>query len=338
VFREPVEDLLQALSSCDGVVDLQPLFFRLILDVKTAFLFGESVRSLTETATSDQANFANVFNVAQDFVAKRMRLQDLYWLVGGRDFRKACKTVHDFADNIIQRGLSRDTAKDEARDSYVFLEFLAQNCSNRTSLRSQIINILIARRDTTAYLISWSMLVTRRTTRGRDYRSMSRFLLVRHPETMHKLQNEIESCIGDQDRICGSDLKQMNYLQSILNESKSAFFLLSESWSNFLNYAQPFDSILPYLSTLERLSEILSFRLVAAQISTGLSLFPKGTAAAYSVYSMHRRPDLYGMDAELFRPERWDEHMPLHDDPQTQSGVTYPSMGGHALAWEWILV
>ncbi len=34
-------------------------------------------------------------------------------------------------------------------------------------------------------------------------------------------------------------------------------------------------------------------------------LIPKGTAVAYSVYTMHRRPDLYGMDAELFRPQRW---------------------------------
>lgn len=31
---------------------------------------------------------------------------------------------------------------------------------------------------------------------------------------------------------------------------------------------------------------------------------PKGAAVAYSVYYMHRRPDLYKMDAKLFRPER----------------------------------
>ena len=158
VFREPVEDLLHVLPS-EGVVDLQPFFFRLTLDVTTAFLFGDSVKSLISTSADDNASFADAFNVAQDFVAKRMRMQDLYWLVGGRKFQKACETVHVFADNIIQRGLSRLKNKEGNQEKYVFLDFLAHNSSDRTDLRSQIINILVAGRDTTACLISWSLSV-----------------------------------------------------------------------------------------------------------------------------------------------------------------------------------
>jgi cytochrome P450 len=48
----------------------------------------------------------------------------------------------------------------------------------------------------------------------------------------------------------------------------------------------------------------------------------------YSVYSMHRRPDLYGMDAEMFRPERWDEYMPLNDDPTNAKWGYLPFNGG----------
>jgi hypothetical protein len=57
-------------------------------------------------------------------------------------------------------------------------------------------------------------------------------------------------------------------------------------------------------------------------------LIPKGSAVAFSVYSMHRRPDLYGMDAELFRPERWDEDMPLHGDPTKAKWGYLPFHGG----------
>ncbi len=32
----------------------------------------------------------------------------------------------------------------------------------------------------------------------------------------------------------------------------------------------------------------------------------EGESVGYCVYVMHRRKDLYGSDAEEFRPERWD--------------------------------
>jgi cytochrome P450 len=35
-------------------------------------------------------------------------------------------------------------------------------------------------------------------------------------------------------------------------------------------------------------------------------LIRRGEAVGYSVYAMHRRQDIYGPDADLFRPERWE--------------------------------
>ncbi|KAG9249102.1 cytochrome P450 alkane hydroxylase [Calycina marina] len=290
VFRKTVDNFLEALSG-EKVVDLQPLVFRLTLDVTTSFLFGESVNSLRETSSSDQGNFSNAFNIAQDFVAKRMRLQDLYWLVGGRKFEEACKTVHNFADTIIQRGLSRDKTEGGGQDRYVLLDFLAHNSPDRTALRSQIINILVAGRDTTACLISWSI-----------------FLLVRHPHAMQKLKMEIQSCLGDKVDICRSDLRQMKYLQNIINETLRLYPSVPVNSRTATR-----DTILPTGGGPDLDQPVF---------------VPKGTAVAYSVYSMHRRPDLYGMDAELFRPDRWEEHMPLHENPTNSKWGYLPFNGG----------
>jgi cytochrome P450 len=41
-------------------------------------------------------------------------------------------------------------------------------------------------------------------------------------------------------------------------------------------------------------------------------LIPKGMAIVYSVYIIYRRPDLYGIDAKLYRPERWDKDILLN--------------------------
>jgi len=156
VFREAVDNLIDIMSQEDGVVDLQPLFFRLTLDVTTEFLFGESVKSLKAPKSTGEQTFADAFNTAQAYVAKRFRLLDLYWLIGGKKFQDACDKIHRFADQIIDRNLSRDAQDDEGQ-KYLFLDSLAQNTPDRTALRGQIINILTAGRDTTACLLSWTL-------------------------------------------------------------------------------------------------------------------------------------------------------------------------------------
>jgi cytochrome P450 len=49
----------------------------------------------------------------------------------------------------------------------------------------------------------------------------------------------------------------------------------------------------------------------------------KGTVIPFSLYSMHRRKDVWGPDAEEFRPERWEngvthtwEYIPFNGGPR----------------------
>jgi cytochrome P450 len=65
VFQTAVDDLIQRIQEGQGSLDLQPLFFRLTLDTTTAFLFGESVRSLITPEAAGERTFATAFNTAQ---------------------------------------------------------------------------------------------------------------------------------------------------------------------------------------------------------------------------------------------------------------------------------
>ncbi|KAL9627017.1 MAG: hypothetical protein Q9204_006870, partial [Flavoplaca sp. TL-2023a] len=116
------------------------------------------------------------------------------------EFTSACEDVHRFADQIIDRNLSRKLESSD-QGKYVILDFLEENTSSRKELRSQIINILVAGRDTTACLLSWTL-----------------FLLVRHPKVLAKLREEISSKIKGSTKITRSVLQSMTYLQNVLKE------------------------------------------------------------------------------------------------------------------------
>ncbi|KAL6151986.1 hypothetical protein ACJQWK_04788 [Exserohilum turcicum] len=114
---------------------------------------------------------------------------------------------------------------------------------------------------------------------------------------MDKLRAEIASTCGAGLHPSRDDLMKMSYLTKVLKETLRLY---------------P-----PVPVNIRTASETTILPVGGGPTRADPVLIPKGSVVAFSLYSMHRRPDLYGMDAELFRPERWDEDMPLKHNPTT---------------------
>ena len=132
------------------------------------------------------------------------------------------------------------------------------------------------------------------------------FLLVRHPRVLEKLRAEISG--ADPATLTRRDLRKMNYLQNVLNETLRLYPPVPINTRTAERMA-----VLPTGGGPDRTAPVL---------------VPKGSTVAWSVYAMHRRPDLYGLDAELFRPERWDENMPIRHDKTNAAWGFLPFNGG----------
>lgn len=159
-FREHVDNLIAHLPS-DCVIDLQPLFFNLTLDTTTALLFGRSVYSLRANIDQDADNklFAESFNIALEGLAKRFRIAPWHFLYNPTSFRRACSQVHRFVEQYIEeRDLKNDTSS-SGEKTYGFINQVAQESESTEDLRDQLLNVLLAGRDTTACCLSWTMCV-----------------------------------------------------------------------------------------------------------------------------------------------------------------------------------
>jgi cytochrome P450 len=168
-FREHVDNLLARLPAERGTVDLQPLFFSLTLDTTTALLLGRSVYSLkTKDHTSsdevDENNkaFAENFTAAQEGLAKRFRLAPFHFLYNPPKFRRACAAVHRFVEDYIKEmnlllPQQEEDSGVKAEDLYGFINQVAQESASIDDLRDQLLNVLLAGRDTTACCLSWTL-------------------------------------------------------------------------------------------------------------------------------------------------------------------------------------
>ena len=166
------------------------------------------MHSLTAVANSPQAQFVDAFDSASEKMIYRMNLGPLVFLHLSRKFRRACHTVHNFVDNTIASVLSekRNAAlqigeKAQNGTRYNFLEELSDSVKNREKLRSELLNILLAGRDTTAALLSHAF-----------------WALARSPDVWAKLDAEVSDLQGQAPDY--EQLKNMTYLRHVLHESE----------------------------------------------------------------------------------------------------------------------
>lgn len=216
MLDDHIRHLVDLIPKDGSSFDVQRLFFLLTIDSATHFLFGESVGSMTpasekggmlqKSAVGDASGFAEAFNTAQDYLAARSRAQNLYWLINPKEFQDASKRVHEVVDHYVYLALEakKHPEKKEQGGRYIFRDALAEETDNPKVLRDNMLNILLAGRDTTASLLSSTF-----------------FFLSRNQNVWNKLRREIINEFGDSKHpreITQTKLKDIPYLRYVLNE------------------------------------------------------------------------------------------------------------------------
>ena len=81
-------------------------------------------------------------------------------MVGGKKFRGACDFVHGFVDKIVADALAQEALlkrNGSGKEGYPFIDALIRQTKDAKVIRDQLVNVLLAGRDTTACLLSWTL-------------------------------------------------------------------------------------------------------------------------------------------------------------------------------------
>ncbi|KAK8075123.1 hypothetical protein PG997_009786 [Apiospora hydei] len=254
-------------------VDLAPLLFKLTLDTSTDFIFGRSTYTLKKGGAITDKNGKEIdhhFDEAKVWIDKRGALAKFYWLLNSKEFKEHCDTIHHFADSIVAERLANKAEKKGGR--FNLLNELAVATQDARELRNETLHVLIAGRDTTGCLLGWVF-----------------YFLARHPEVYQKLRKAVLEQFGENQADFRA-LNNFNYIQWVINESLRIATVIPMNERR----AQR-DTVLPTGGGPDGESKIFA---------------PKGTQVIIPLYAMQHRKDIWGEDAEDFRPERWATHRP----------------------------
>ena len=204
-LQQHVDHLIQAIPRDGSTVDLSPLFFKLTMDSASEFLFGESTNMLApETASETGAEFGRVYNRALEGLMKQFAVWKRFSPFRDRQYEQDVKVLHDFVEVFVQKAFSEQAKKTPEREEkessrYIFLYEIIKETQDKVRIRSELLNILLAGRDTTASLLTNLF-----------------FDLSTRPHIWAKLQEEVAQLNGAAPTY--RDIKDMKYLRYVMNE------------------------------------------------------------------------------------------------------------------------
>ncbi|TFK35054.1 cytochrome P450 monooxygenase pc-3 [Crucibulum laeve] len=263
---------------------------RFTLDSATQFLFGCDVRSLSAglayPESSPLANspaffnhpsnvFVKSFMAGQGKATMRARFGPSWPL---REFWKDeikpdRRVVDKFVEPLLEQAITRKKAKAlekteivEDEEALNLLDHLVNHTEDRTILKDELLNLLVAGRDTTASTLTFAL-----------------YMMAEHPHITRRLRAEILGKVGPTNRPTYDDMRDMRFLRAFINEVLRLY------------PAVPFDGRTSNRPTVWHTKTLGSQPIY----------IPADTKCLYSVFIMHRRTDLWGPDAHTFDPDRF---------------------------------
>ncbi|KAJ0964115.1 hypothetical protein J5N97_029237 [Dioscorea zingiberensis] len=291
VFRSNATKLCKMISGAASVgtpIDMQDLLMKSTLD--SIFKVGFGVELDTLSGSNEQGTlFSKAFDDSNHIVFHRY--VDIFWkakryLNIGMEakLRKNLEVIDDFVFQLIQEkrelmksGIERD--KEDILSRFIMESEKDPETMTDKYLRDIILNFLIAGKDASANTLTWFF-----------------YMLCKHPLIQEKIAMEIKEATGEEGALrdmvsfAGSlsdqVLDKMQYLHAALTETLRLYPAVPVDGK-----VADEDDVLP----------------------GGLKV-KKGDGVTYLIYAMARMVDLWGDDAEEFRPERWLDNGMFHPE------------------------
>ncbi|ORY73252.1 cytochrome P450 [Leucosporidium creatinivorum] len=199
-----------SLSHSKGAIEIQDLFGRFTLDAAIEFLMGGSLESLADVpqdkvkAKSSLSNrFFIAFNKVQENVFGRSRF-GLLWPVfelGGSVNKKPMTVISSFVDKVVQEALDKSRTVKNGEETETLLDHLIHETRDPKILKDEVLNILLAARDTTQSVLTSAI-----------------YVLARNPDILARLRAEIITAVGEEAAPTYQQARDIRYLRAFLNE------------------------------------------------------------------------------------------------------------------------
>ncbi|KXN91297.1 Cytochrome P450 52A3-A [Leucoagaricus sp. SymC.cos] len=283
VFERHTEDALRQAKDrlAEGYpIDFQDLASRFTLDSATDFLFKSDVHSLgaglpypsapSPLAKPNPPSFVNhpsntfveAFVVGLGHMARRAQLGALWPLaeMWGDVVVPYRDEVHRFIEPFMEKGFrEKNVGSESGGNSETLLHYLFSQTSDRKIIKDELINLLVAARDTTAALLTFSLA-----------------MISEHPDMHRRLGKEILTHVGPERCPTTNDIREMKFLRAFFNEVLRLY------------------AIVP-INGREAMKPVI---LAPTERTKSPIYVPAGSRFVYSVFLMHRRTDLWGPDGK----------------------------------------